>query len=467
MTNWDDIKKQVHEAEEPLSDNAWSGMEQMLDADVPKARYRALWIALAAVGVVVLFFGFFTYLGGDNVNKIEKIGEGEKVGGRESETNFTQEGESEDLLKSKGENDNELEIEATPLLGKETLVVDDNLKIYETSKTSKTSITENYTKAEKQELSKAKPSSQSISSVEANNTNNGIVNNQNKQTTVTNNDLKIERIKLIPAKPIGLPHQPWSSPLPNVFGVGSPVLANISTSNTTSFNYRWEIRAFAMVTYNLAPKDYLTESPTTHIDYDNATKNAVAPGGGFDAGIELKYRIFKHFKIGGGIEYRKLSNSVNYQYETTKIPLLDSASGHIINYIERDSSAKFSFSGNNTYTFISIPISVYYEFPMRGKWSLGVEGIYNHSFLVLQKSIGVNPTTLMLDEQSDEAYRSSLGSAQLRISLMYQLTENLYLAAEPSYRQYLNSFNQSENVNWAPRDLSISLSMIYRFNNLK
>ncbi len=457
MTNWDDIKKQARKAEEPLSKNAWAGMEQMLNATKPKARYRAIWIALAAASVIALFFGVFYSEG-----RMQKKGESDQ--GANLPTREIMPTESEGIVKAENEGAIKTNKESDKTRGKENVRRVQDALIQENEDLKLSSFGESAQGLAKQ------PAEEDIAVSNKRTNYNPFVSNTEQPkligTDTTQNDKTIP-VNPVPAKPIGLPRQPWSSPSLKVFGVGSPVLTMVSGSNKSSLNYRWEIRAFAMATYNLSPKEYLTESPSTHIDYGKAIDNAVTPGVGFDVGLELKYRVFKHFKIGGGIEYRKLSNTVNYQYQTNKIPLIDSASGHILNYFESPDNKEYTSSGSNDYTFISIPISIYYEFSLKGKWSLGAEGIYNHSFLLSQKSIGVNPTTLTLNNVSDAVYEKSIGSAQFRFSLMYQLTNNLYLAAEPSYRQYLKSFDKSENINWAPRDLSVSLSVIYRFNNLK
>ncbi len=460
MINWEDIKKKAHEAEAPLSENAWADMEQMLDADKPKGRFKMLWFAAAAAALVALFLGVYTFSGmgdipaerGDQPVVVQPSVQEQKATDVPS-TTVGGEGVQKQIL------DREEEIATgtdSSSHQSETTIAGQQPGAGEEKKAISTGQTEPEPVVVQNDVAGETPST----AVPGNST-------TDEKAPKNSKTVQTEPTTAIPAKPIGLPHQPWSSPSPKIFGVGSPVLAAAPEAKQPlkPFTYRWEVRGYAMATYNLAPGSYVTQSPTTHVDYAKATDNAVKPGLGFDAGIELKYRVFKHFKIGGGVEYRKLTNSVNFDYQSNKIPLIDSASGNIINYLESPNATSYSYSGNNTYTFISLPISIYYEVPLKGKWSLGAEAIYNHSFLIKQNSTGVNPTQLTIEQQGDAVYQSSLGSAQFRLSLMYQLTPNLYLAAEPAYRQYMQSFNKTENVNWTPRDLSLSMSMIYRFNH--
>jgi cytoskeletal protein RodZ len=454
LKHWDDIKKQVYEAEEPLSENAWAGMEQMLDADKPKLRRGGWWYAVAAVALVGLVLGVITFTGDGVERGVPKSAtdtsvvspEQEAAPGNEASTTIAHEEEPSSAGVSTSR-----ESEAIPATSAKATPE-------QNSPAETVSPAQGITVQEDASVSGTIATTATQTSVTS--------NNQPKEEHPVN-AVQTEPKPALPAKPIGLPHQSWSSPSPKIFSVGNPIFSlsgDAEEVGENSYKYRWELRAFAMTTYNLAPGSYDTQTPTTHVDYAKATNNAVTPGFGFDAGLEVKYRVFKHFKIGGGIEYRRLTNTVNFDYESNKIPLIDSASGHIIDYFESPNTRQYSYSGTNSYTFVSIPISLYYETPLRGKWSLGFEGIYNHSFLVKQSSIGVNPTQLDLEQQGDGAYQSALSAAQFRVSLMYQLNDHLYLAAEPAYRQYLGSFTKGSNVNWTPRDLSLSISMLYRFN---
>ncbi len=459
MTDWDDIKKQLQEAEEPLSEGAWTDMEQMLDAGRSRHRYRWYWAALLAACIIGLFLavpmlwseeepqGFTTPPGNNTVlegseNKKARSIEDEEASQQPLQNEEQESSQSGERLLSPSETIAQSQGSEEEFAG---------------------ALTPERIEAQQKETTTQKEDAASSAMAGPGRKLPGATSSPFEETDQTG------KLTDIPAKDLGLPGLSLSPPSLKEIGAGSPIPLEESTQKQTQaypdYNYRWEVRAFAMATYNLAPEGYVTNSPTTHVDYGQAVNNAVKPGIGFDAGVELKYRVFKHFKIGGGIEYRKLTQAVNYAYETNKIPLIDSASGHIIDYLTGTNVSAYNYRGSNEYTFISLPFSVYYEVPLKGKWSLGGEAIYNHSFLLGQNAVQVNPTQLTLEEQENTAFRSAVGSVQFRLSLMYALSRNLYLAVEPGYRQYLQNFDKSNNVQWKPRDINLSWSMIYRFTN--
>lgn len=445
MNDWDNIKDELKKVEAPLTDGAWNQMEQMLDAEKPKARYPWLWMALAAAVVLI---GFFIA----------------------SQTLFTP--DSKENLNPKQQQ----EVVKQPEQGQEDPQTSPKEKVLKkttvnSSKTEEQKSTETIAKQGSENKKRLKQDDQA----ESNFRQKALANQTDLTKEVMPEAVKAEADKKIsamvletlPYKNIELPILAGSSPSPIQFGVGSSTpLTNNAKTPLEAATYRWEVRAFAMSTYNLAQQDYALSGPTTHKDFSNASNDGVQADLGFDAGVELKYRVYKNFKIGGGIEFRQVKNEVNYAYENDQIPLLDSTSGHIINYFTAPQATQYSYTGTNSYTFISVPISMYYEYSLNPKWRLGAEAIYNHSFLISQNSIAVNATSLTLDEQDNTAFKSSLGSAQLRVSLLYQLRPNTFIALEPSFRQYLSDFNQTEATTWRPRDISLSLSIIYRFNTL-
>ncbi len=221
-----------------------------------------------------------------------------------------------------------------------------------------------------------------------------------------------------------------------------------------------ELRFFMAPTYNLPSLEYHNAEAQTHKEFQKAIDNAVKPGWGLDAGFELRYRIYKNLRISTGFTYREVVTQNNYDFEVNEIPVIDSASGNILAYISTNQPEQRMESSSNMYTFLNIPLSLYYEKPIGLKWTLTGEVINNISFLVNQSGYGINPTTLELKKSEESFFNKTTNSYQLRLGLRYKLTENFYLALEPAYRKSYQDFISDESVSWKPRDFSLSLTGI-------
>ncbi len=221
-----------------------------------------------------------------------------------------------------------------------------------------------------------------------------------------------------------------------------------------------ELRFFMAPTYNMPSLEYHNTKAQTHKEFAQAIDNAVKPGWGLDAGFELRYRIYKNLRISTGFTYREIVTQNNYNFEVNEIPVIDSASGNILAYISTSQPDQRTESSSNMYTFLNIPLSLYYEKPIGRKWTLTGEVINNISFLLNQSGYGINPTTLELDKSEENFFNKTTNSYQLRLGLRYKLTENFYLALEPAYRKSYQDFISDESVSWKPQDFSLSLTGI-------
>ncbi|MGB0178281.1 MAG: hypothetical protein ACPF9D_14035, partial [Owenweeksia sp.] len=225
---------------------------------------------------------------------------------------------------------------------------------------------------------------------------------------------------------------------------------------------RFELRVFAGPEFSLNTHQYHPEEERTHKDFAEATDDAVQPGLGWDAGLELRYRVWKGIRISSGFGLRKMITRNQYQYAINEIPVIDSASGNILAYLPSTQPEQRSAQGSNTFTYLSIPLSLTYEYPINRRWALTGEAVYQHSFLLDHGGTEVDPTTLELRESKNDDLVSDMGAYQLRLGLRYQLNDNLFISLEPAYRSTFKDIYQSGNSSWKPRDIALNMIMIYQ-----
>lgn len=225
---------------------------------------------------------------------------------------------------------------------------------------------------------------------------------------------------------------------------------------------RFELRLSFGLNYSQVDLEYAREEGKTHREFDEATDDAVSPGLGFDGQAELRYALSKNFKLSGGFGFRRISTQSNYNFVMNYVPVI--LEGQIVGYLDTPSTSPVvvNTSQTNTYSYLKIPLSLNYEYPLSSKWSLTGEFINEFSFLVGQSSDFIDPTRLDVQAASDDLFNPLLVSYQLRLGLRYQLNKNTFLALEPSYRSNYNDLYRNESVSWKPRDLSLNLTAIIK-----
>lgn len=433
MRSWKDIQDEIRRAEEPLSPQAWNQMEAKLKGG---RRAGFLWfIGLFLVGIVIsgaLFFIFW-----------------------ETEKNYYQPRiDSGEVL-----------IFSSDQLGSSSLENRGKTESSETKKQDGNYSSTATTIAEGNEQVRTKKDKDQVSPAVNDRTNPESTNPRGSLSKYFSTQ-KIEAELVEQREPEALlifnrPVLPMVQRGPQLNQL--PVHLNAPTNELTTpmtKAFRLELRFFMAPTYNLPSLKYQTKASQTHKEFQKAIDNAVKPGWGLDAGFELRYRLFRNFRISTGFTYREIVTQNNYDFEVNEIPVIDSASGVILAYIPTNQPQQRQESSSNMYTFLNVPLSLYYEKPLSSQWTLTGEVINNISFLVNQSGYGINPTTLELEKSEESFFNKTTSSYQFRLGVRYKLTDNIYLALEPSYRKSYQDFIRDESVSWKPEDFSLSLTGI-------
>lgn len=225
-----------------------------------------------------------------------------------------------------------------------------------------------------------------------------------------------------------------------------------------------ELKLFVSSTYNIPNMTYESTGSTVNKGYSSSVEDGVKAGLGYDAGVEFSFALLGHLRLNAGVGIREIVTRNNYSYEVNDIPVIDSASGDILAYIDRDNPLQVSDQSKNTYTYFNLPLSMRYDFPLSYRWTITGEAIHNFSFLMKASEHVVSTSDLQIEKGSTQNFSKTVNSYQFRLGLRYALNSNFDLALEPSYRSYYQDFYTQGPVSWKPRDFSISLSAIIKLN---
>jgi len=426
LKDWKDIKNEIRNAEEPLSSDAWKEMEQALDgASGGKPKWlHGLWILLLLILVGGISWHYAP------VEQAEVPMEDDSQSAVSEGRSDKSSGLSTSSIDKKVDQITRAQNQEEPLTG-----LKDGI-----TRASNTS-----GELKKKVMRKASsPGSRSREHIPA-----------KPRLAVTAVESDFEPVS-INSKGVTLKMPTtlkWKS-----MQTGSDY-ASSGTENPGSSNI--ELKLYAAPTYNWTGLSYSTDASKKHRQLAEAAENAIQPGWGVDAGIELSYVLFKNIRLSTGLAYRKIQTENQYDFEINEIPVIDSASGDIISYIPLGSnSQKIQNSSSNTYTFLDVPVSMFYERPISEKWSITGEAIHRFSILLNQQTVLLNPTNLELSEPEEGVFNSMANSWQLKLGLRYQLKPNLYLAIEPGYRSYYQDIFNTKELSWKPSDLSLGMSVI-------
>jgi len=179
----------------------------------------------------------------------------------------------------------------------------------------------------------------------------------------------------------------------------------------------------------------------------------------------LSYQFNRFLKLGSGIGFREIVTTNNYTHQENEIPVIDSATGQILGYIPTGNPPPISVNAHasNSFRYIVLPVSLFYEQPLNSKWSVSGEFVNSFNFLLQQNSYLVNSKSLELQASDQNTFNPMVVSYQFRFGINYSLTPKLKAAVEPSFRGHYTNFYNSEDIIWKPKDFAFNLALIYSF----
>lgn len=431
--NWKHIKEEIAKKDAPLSTNAWKNMQALLEAETPKkkAHYWWLlapaflllavpiyWVTQSKVGPEIPNAEMNTTIGVDNTESestpkgIEK-NEDFKDDTTEKSANAVLPKVSEEVVQQKTTENKT----ATAEIASTNPTVKNPLK--NTEATNEIPAVEPTTATKKVETADTRTSDSTVYFYE-------------EELNVTETGIA-DSTHVIPAEKL---------------------LKNNGNKGV------WELKVFAGPNYNAPNITYNSVENYSHRDYENATINSVKAGWGFDAGLEISYFLSPHFKLSTGIAYRTIVTNNSMNYAVDDIPVIDSASGKILGYITLPEATTYTNTSQNSFVYIGVPVSLFKEIPLRGRFSLTAEFVNTFNFLLNQNSETINATSLQIESANNDVFNPLLVNYQLRVGLRYQPNKNFVFALEPAYRGTYNNMYNSDYISWKPSDFSLNAAII-------
>ncbi|MCT4622584.1 MAG: hypothetical protein N4A46_03090 [Schleiferiaceae bacterium] len=417
-SEWEDIKNELRGGEAPLSDHAWDDMNSLLDQQAKTKRKKVLlWL------VPLLFIGF-------------------------SSVAIWLWPESEDSFQNpEYPVTNELEIDATkPTELPANHSSDENETVEQSGNNENLEMDEASPSNQEKPRSATQPIAKNLKQ-----TSQGNIQDQTHQVSESRlNQKGYDKFGNPKISNELVAHDHDNSHVTNLEG-------------SKKSDKGWKLKVFAGPTYNMPNIQYNQETGKTHKNLDLATADALKAGWGFDAGVELSYQFNRFLKIGSGLKFRKIVTQNNYTHRENEIPVIDSASGQIVGYIPTGNLPPISGNAfaNNSFTYVGIPVSLFYEHPLNNKWFVYGEFVNSFNFLLNQNSYLVNNQTLELNTSRDDNFNPLIMSYQFRVGLRYALNPKVSVAFEPAYRGHYNNLYSTDQVVWKPQDLSFNLALIY------
>jgi len=435
--NWEHIKREISSKETPLSPDAWKNMDGLLEANAPKKKAVYWW--LLAPALLLLFLPTYWLMQSNEVPEIP-----------EAEIEITNE-----AFPTKEVLPQVLEKKAN----EEAVAQEENSNVEVGKPKDKNSSTQK----SRGEVSTS-PNTQNKQAV--------AISPSKKESSVEPNSAKghVEVIMQAPSMELSSVESETDSTKKAAEGIliiGQNNFYDSADVHLPDENWLdksnkgiWELKLFAGPSYNMPNITYNSVENYSHRDYENATDNSVKAGWGFDAGLEISYFLTPHFKLSTGINYREIVTTNNMNYSVADIPVIDSASGQILGYITLPNATNYSSTTQNSFVYVGVPVSLFQEIPLRGRFSLTAEFVNTFSFLLKQNSEDINPTTLQIEGANDDMFNPLLVNYQLRLGLRYTLNQNLIFALEPAYRGTYNNMYNSDYISWKPSDFSLNAAII-------
>lgn len=226
-------------------------------------------------------------------------------------------------------------------------------------------------------------------------------------------------------------------------------------------NKRFSAKVFAGYSLALNQPELNLDPDAQHYRFEELAKGTQLSGG-VHLGAELHYRLYKNFSLGLGFDFFELQRQYNFNHRVDDIPVIDSASGNIIGYLTRAEAEQISASGQSSFGYLGIPFSINYTQNLSTRWSLRTEARYTHYLNIYARGRELDPQSLTLRTLSSESAQN-YGSVKLSAGLQYRFSPKSILALESNYTRFSGALYQNAVYSWQPEMLGLQLGMIYEF----
>jgi hypothetical protein len=202
-----------------------------------------------------------------------------------------------------------------------------------------------------------------------------------------------------------------------------------------------------------------------HRDFVDVVEVAESGGFSLNIGFEISRRVGKITYLNGGIEY--ISNTVNADFNFTNFrdANINPATGEILSYTLKEETEQISFSDENKYHYINIPLSVSYQPWATDHIRLNMEVGGSLLYFASASGSSLDYKTLERIDISEREYRKYMGSFTLKVGANYFVSERINIGFEPTLVYFTNTiYTQDYPFYVIPYSVGLNLNLQVKLN---
>ncbi len=189
----------------------------------------------------------------------------------------------------------------------------------------------------------------------------------------------------------------------------------------------------------------------------------------YDAGIEAGLTIKSHLLVSIGIRISQYGEKYNYTKSMLQTTLHDSIyndSGTIYTFIDTVRTTVIKDAHvQNSYQFMSIPISLGYQFNIGDKWTIAPTVGLGINYLLKGSSTWLDSNTgEQIDYVKSTNFNTTSLSGSIKLELAYKVQEHWCITLQPEYSRWFQSiYKKDDELKLFPASYKINVGMKYSF----
>ncbi|MEI6488996.1 MAG: hypothetical protein WCP52_08535 [Bacteroidota bacterium] len=190
----------------------------------------------------------------------------------------------------------------------------------------------------------------------------------------------------------------------------------------------------------------------------------------YDAGIEAGLTIKSHLLVSVGIRISQYGEKYNYSKSMLQTTLQDSiytdSMNNTFTFIDTVRTTVIKNAHvQNSYQFMSIPISLGYQFNIGDKWTIAPTVGLGINYLLKGSSTWLDSNTgEQIDYLKSTNFNTTTLSGSIKLELAYKVKELWFITLQPEYSRWLQSiYKKEDELKLYPASYKINIGMKYSF----
>jgi len=240
-------------------------------------------------------------------------------------------------------------------------------------------------------------------------------------------------------------HEPYISPLQQK----TPWSASINVYPN------WTFRKFLV---DPGKKKYL------HRAFPDQIETAESGGVSLNVGLELTRRIGPITYLNSGVEYISYKTEANFDFNKFRTAMLDE-NGAIIGYQLATERERVILNDMNLYHYINIPLSISHEPWATDHIRLNLEAGFSYMYFASVEGRTLDYKTLEIIDLETRDYRKQMGSAFMKVGVLYHISQQFNFGFEPTLMYFSNTiYTEDYPFEVIPYSVGMNLKVQWKLN---